>query len=62
MKLLSSGCAGFLMSMPGALVDAKKVVYDHRTGGDFGVEKMDCGEFLEVSCEEVRTAATDGSL
>lgn len=48
MKLLSAGSAGFLISMPGALVDAKKHVYDHRTGADFGVEKRDCGEFSEV--------------
>lgn len=48
MKLLSACCGGFLISMPGALVDAvtaKKMYYDYRPAGDFETQGANCGEF-----------------
>lgn len=44
-KILAAGCTGFLMSMAGSLVDAKKAIYDYRPAEDFETEGRDCSEF-----------------
>lgn len=44
MKLLSACCGGILLSMPGVLVDALKMVNDYRTGDDLDSD-TNCGEF-----------------
>ena len=47
MKLLSAWCGGFLVSLPGAAVDAQKMFYDYRPEGDFETVGQNCGEFSE---------------
>eukprot|EP00903_Cladosiphon_okamuranus_P005860 g5798.t1 len=62
MKLLSVCCGGFLMSIPGALVDAEKMFYDYRPAGDYGTQKANCANALADKTRYIQVEVFDYNL